>query len=428
MPRITKRLIDTLEPDPKRELSIMDTEVRGFGVRVKPTGAASYFVRYKMPDGSERRMVLGKVGVVTPDEARKLAREKLAAVAAGGDPSAERHETRAALSVGELCDLYLEAAKAGLVTTRFKRPKRASTVEIDIGRVERHIKPLIGKDRADTLSRAAVQRMADAIAQGKTAGTFQGKARGKAVVTGGAGTAARVVELLGGIWAWTEKRGLVAGQNPAHGVETMRGEAKDRVLSSDELRALGKVLDELEPAQPAAVAAVRLIAMTGLRREEACALRWEEIDEVGSCLRLATTKTGRSTRPIGKPVLDLLQALPRRHVQWVFPNQDGSGSADLKKQIANLFDAAGLTDARSHDLRRTFATKAADEGYGDATIGELLGHARRGVTARHYIRRPDAALIAAADRVARRIRSYMIDAATEVVPIPSRDMRSAGNA
>jgi hypothetical protein len=68
------------------------------------------------------------------------------------------------------------------------------------------------------------------------------KAHGKAVVTGGAGTAARVVELLGGIWSWAERRGLASGKNPAHGVETTRGDAADRVLNADELRALGKVL------------------------------------------------------------------------------------------------------------------------------------------------------------------------------------------
>ena len=73
----------------------------------------------------------------------------------------------------------------------------------------------------------------------------------------------------------------------------------------------------------------------------------------------------------------------------MFPSRDGDGSADLKKAIAELFDEAGLKDARSHDLRRTFASMAADEGYSDATVGELLGHSRRGVTARHYIRRPD---------------------------------------
>jgi Toprim domain/Phage integrase family len=145
-----------------------------------------------------------------------------------------------------------------------------------------------------------------------------------------------------------------------------------------------------------------LIALTGARREEICALRWCEVDEPAGCLRLETTKTGRSIRPIGRSALRVLSTLPRGPSEWVFPNRAGSGSADLKKQIAGLFDAAGLTDARSHDLRRTFGSLAADEGYGDATIAELLGHARRGVTARHYIRRPDAALLAATDRVAER--------------------------
>src|SRR5436190_15772289 len=120
--------------------------------------------------------------------------------------------------------------------------------------------------------------MADAIAKGKTAGTFKGKPRGRAVVTGGTGTAARVVELLGGIYSWAEKRDLVAGPNPAHGVETARGQAKDRVLSADELARLSTALDGGGTRSPMAAAALRLIALTGPRREEACALRWREID------------------------------------------------------------------------------------------------------------------------------------------------------
>jgi integrase len=94
-------------------------------------------------------------------------------------------------------------------------------------------------------------------------------------------------------------------------------------------------------------------------------------------------------------------------VEWVFPRADRRASAEFKKMFGALFDAAGLTDARSHDLRRTFGSIAADEGFGDATIAELLGHARRGVTARHYIRRPDSALIAAADKVAKRIAAAL---------------------
>jgi integrase len=250
--------------------------------------------------------------------------------------------------------------------------------------------------------------MADAIAEGKTAGIFAGKPRGKAVVTGGTGTAARVVELMGGIWSWAEKRGLVPDTSPIQGVEKARAEAKDRMLSDAELAQLGSALTEAQPAAPLAVAALRLIALTGLRREEACSLRWSEVDEVGHCLRLETTKAGRSTRPIGLAALNLLRSVPRVSDQWVFPSRDGTARADLKKALASLFERAHLTGVRSHDLRRTFASTAANEGYSDATIGELLGHARRGVTAKHYIRRPDAALIAAADRV-----SALIDAMLE---------------
>jgi integrase len=160
-------------------------------------------------------------------------------------------------------------------------------------------------------------------------------------------------------------------------------------------------------------------ALTGLRREEPCALRWSEIDFAGSCLRLEATKTGRSTRPIGSLARELLQSLPRLCDEWVFPNRSGTGRAELTAPIADLFDAAGLKDARSHDLRRTFGSIAADEDYGDATIAELLGHSRRGVTQRHYIRRPDSALIAAADRVSRRIAKALgaLDEAAEVVPL-----------
>jgi integrase len=416
MPKLAKRIIDALRPAPGGDLFVWDNELRGFGVRMKPSGTASFVVQYRTPQGRTRRLAFAKVGTITPHEARAKARRLLAEAQDGGDPSARRHETREALTVVQLCHEYLDAAGKGLVATRFKRPKRPSTVAIDAGRVMRHIAPLIGNRIAGELTRADVQRMADSIAAGRTAAVIKTGPRGKAVITGGPGTAARTVELLGGIWSWAEKRGIVNGANPARGVEKHRSEAKERVLSPEELTKLGTVLHEQEPLRPAAINTVRLIALTGLRHEEACGLRWSEIDATGSCLRLEATKTGRSLRPVGKPALDLLLSIPRAG-EWVFPNRSGNGSADLKKLIAGLFDMAGLADARSHDLRRTFASLAAECGYGDSTISELLGHARRGVTQRHYIRRPDDALVAAADRVAARIAAALDGKGAEIVPI-----------
>jgi integrase len=132
--------------------------------------------------------------------------------------------------------------------------------------------------------------MADKITQGGTAGVFKGKSRGKAVVTGGPGSAARVVGLLGGMFSWAEKRGLVHGPNPTKGTEIVRSGAKDRVLSHSELFALGQAGKAAEAKSPAAADAVRLIALTGMRREEAYGLRWSEVDAGAHCVRLEHTK------------------------------------------------------------------------------------------------------------------------------------------
>jgi integrase len=247
MPKLTKHFIDTLQPNPGGvDLFVWDNELRGFGLRMKPSGSAAYIVQYRTAQGKTRRFAFNKAGTIAPDEARTKAKRFLADVAEGADPSVQRNEAREALTVAELCDRYLEAAHAGLVMTRFHKPKRSSTVAIDEGRVSRHIVLLIRSLIARNLTRAAMQRMADAIAAGKTAGTFKTKTRGKVVVEGGAGTAARVVELLGGVWSWA-------------------------------------------------------IALTGARREEICALRWREIDWSSGCLRIETTKTGPPDRQGGAP-------------------------------------------------------------------------------------------------------------------------------
>ncbi|MBN9553283.1 MAG: site-specific integrase [Alphaproteobacteria bacterium] len=423
MPNLTKRIVDASAPA-EREYFVWCSGTPGFGLRVHPTGKKVFVVQVRV-GRQTRRMRIGPFGPFTVDQARTQAQEVIRKASLGTDPQREKREARAAITVGELCDAYMEAARAGLVLTRFRVQKRASTVAIDEGRVSRHIKPLIGSTLAQDLTRADVQRMVDQVTQGKTRGIHKTKRYGKAVVKGGGGTAARVASLLGGIYSWGEKRGLVSGLNPVRGVETARYAPRDRVCSTSELRALGKGLEENAAELPDAVAALHLIALTGLRREEAVGLRWSEVDIAGHCLRLSATKTGKSVRPVGSVVVTLLQGLKRTSDVWIFPNetaadatrkvQVGAGSADLKKKIASLFNLAGLNDARSHDLRRTFASAAADEGYSDATIAALLGHSQRNITARHYIRRPDEALIAAADRTSRRSQSDLDGDSAEIL-------------
>lgn len=414
--RLTAKSVAGLKPTAKRGV-IWDERLKGFGVRVSPAGRKT-FVAFARVGRAQRLVTIGKDDTYTVDQARERAETIIRQARDGIDPQAAKREARQAVTVAELCDAYMEAARAGQVVTRFKRPKSTATVAIDEGRISRHIKPLIGSIPAGKLTAAEVQRMSDAIGAGKTAGTFKGKPRGKAVVTGGPGTATRVVELLGGVWVWGRKRGYVTGASPTIDVDRVRGDAKDRVLSPDELRGLAGAAADDNPA----ARAVRLIALTGWRREEVVGLRWSEID--GHTVRLAGTKTGRSVRPIGQAALDALAACPR-YSEWVFPNGGGTGPAALKGAIAAIFDAAGLTDARSHDLRRTFASVAADLGYSDATIAELLGHARRGVTERLFVRRSDPVLIAAADAVSAKINALMTGSAgAKVIPLPQKSIAS----
>ena len=139
MPKITKRFVDGLKGGGAQERQAMDSALSGFGLRMKPSGAASYFIRYRTPDGRARRLVLGKVGTLTPDEARKLAGQKLAAVAKGADPSGERRAARQAMTVGELCEWYLKAAGRGEILGRRGERIKASTLARDRSRVETHV-------------------------------------------------------------------------------------------------------------------------------------------------------------------------------------------------------------------------------------------------------------------------------------------------
>lgn len=408
--KITIQTLKSLRPDPKEDVWLWDDALSRFAFRMKPSGAGYFCIVYRNRQRRQRQLLVGRHGVVTPEQARAHAKILLAEVDAGGDPAETKAQDREAITVRELCELYLDAARKGLVKTRFGKPKRTSTIAIDEGRISRHIIPLIGNKLTREIRRSDIQKLVDNITLGKTAVTVKTKPRGVARVTGGPGTAARVVELFGGIWSWAQKRDLVAGPSPVTGVEKEKSQPKDRILSTEELKRLGEILKQNEVTHPHAVAALRLILLTGMRRQEVVELMWDAVDCTNSCIRLQETKTGRSTRPVGGIVFQILDSLPQIN-SFVFPSRNSAHPskkvpdkpADLKKRIAYFFEEAGIPDARSHDGRRTFSSIADQLGYSDATIAELIGHMKRGVTQRHYVRRPDALLVKAADQVSNHI-------------------------
>src|SRR4029079_6385608 len=154
--------------DPSRDIFAWCSATPGFGARIYPSSRIVFIAQVRV-GRAQRRVKIGTCGPYTVEQARAQAEGIIRAAAEGRDPQREKTERREALTVSELCDEYLDTAKAGRVLTRFGHPKKASTLSIDFGRVERHIKPLIGRLIARELTTADVQRMMDAIAAGKTA-------------------------------------------------------------------------------------------------------------------------------------------------------------------------------------------------------------------------------------------------------------------
>jgi len=384
---ITIRVVDGLKPGQ----TAWDSIVSGFGVRCQRR-AKVYILKFSFR-GRQRWMTIGRHGSPwTPDKARIEARRLLGLVADGIDPAEDRDEIKNDFSVSELCDLYFAE---GVAT------KKASTIATDRGRIERHIKPLLGKKFCRDLVRTDVERMMQDIADGKTAIDERTGPRGRAVVKGGKGTATKSVTILGAIFAFAVRRGL-RPDNPAHGVKTFPSKNFERFLTPVELRSLGRALSEAEDegANPSATNAIRLLVMTGCRKSEILSLRWRDVDFERSCLRLPDSKTGARVIPLGVPALELLKELPRlKDNPYVLPGaREGGHFVGLSKVWGSIRKNAGFGDVRIHDLRHSFASVGALGGDSLFMIGKLLGHQQAGTTAR-YAHLADDPLKAAADRI-----------------------------
>jgi hypothetical protein len=184
--KLTKRVVEAAEPQ-SRDYVIWDDELPGFGLRVFVSGKRSYLIQYRST-GRSRRYTIGLHGVWTPELARKEARVQLGRVAQGGNPAEERQLDHKAITVKELCDFYLNDLKAGLILGKGGRPKKATTIVTDAGRIHRHIVPLIGTRRVKDLVKADVNKVLKDIMAGKTRVSVKTKKlRGKATVRGGVG-------------------------------------------------------------------------------------------------------------------------------------------------------------------------------------------------------------------------------------------------
>jgi integrase len=391
-----------------------DKKAVGFGIRRQRSEAVTFFLQYRTLAGRQRWMTIGQFGSPwTPESARKEAQRLLGEVANGNDPAADKHARKTAVTVSDLLDHYWADCEAGRVLVR-GRAKKPSTLASDKGRIEGHIRPLLGHLAVASVTRKDVENAMNAIAGGKTAkAPRKTKPRGKSVVRGGKGVATRTVGLIGAIFTYAVKERMRT-DNPAHGVDKFAENKRERRLSDDEYVHLGKAITAagVSGIWPPAVACAHFLALTGWRSGEALALKWTDIDAEGRTAVLADTKTGRSVRPLAAAALAVIET--QRGGALVFRPSRGktvmTGFGRFWDKIAAL--GALSADISPHVLRHSFASVAADIGYNDSTIAALLGHKGHTVTGR-YTHRADKVLVATADAVAQDVLRRM-----DMLPAP----------
>jgi len=322
--RIGLRQVRALQPGQ----TLWDSLLPGFGARRQQGEAIAYVLKYRTSEGRQRWFTIGQHGAPwTPESARRQARQLLGDVARKADPAAEKRAARKAQTVSELCDLYFADATAGRLMTRRRSPKKGSTLATDLGRIERHIKPLLGRRTVGAVGREDVEAFMHDIAAGKTASRTKTRPRGLARVRGGRGTATRTMGLLGAIFAYAVRHRMRT-DNPVHGVTRFADGKRQRRLSDDEYKALGDALRQAntENIWPAAIAAARFLALTGWRSGEALGLLWDEVDLARRTATLGDTKTGRSVRPLSHAACDVLHNVPRsRACSCRIESQDSQG-------------------------------------------------------------------------------------------------------
>jgi integrase len=399
--RITKRVVDAIKPDKDRTFVLCDKDLTGFRLRVRNTGRMTYEVRYYFGQ-RERLFVIGDHGIPwTADEARTKALWVLRQVEAGLDPQAAKRAGRAAETIKELIDRYLEEGPAE------KPEKRASSWATDRLNLRRHVEPRLGTSVARDLTPADLSRWQKDVSDGKTAAREKTRKHGLSIVRGGKGVAARSMRTLSAMLSWAVRQGLLS-ENPAKSVAKISDGHRNRFLSVEEATRLWSAIAALEASgglQADHAALFRLLALTGARRGEILGLRWSEVDFERSQLVLPADrhKAGAKGRgrviQLSREAVDVLAGLrvaaagtkPKPPLPLVFPDTTGKRPiVPPKRAWERVRAAADLPELRLHDLRHTFASLLIAEGVPLAIVGKALGHTKAATTERYAHLRDDA--------------------------------------
>ena len=359
---ISRRTVEALKTD--RDTTFWDRDLPGFGVRVRPSGRKVYVAQTRARGEKATRVTLGVHGVLTAEEARRRAALVIARIKAGEDPVPEPLAAKIAggPTVAEIAGRYLEEH----VAVRCK-PKTAESYRLVVGK---HIVPALGRRPALAVGHREVTELHHRLSAQPV-------------------TANRAVDFLSRIYNAAEDRGqLPEGSNPCRLVVKFRERPRERFLTDEEFRRLGRVLDEAESRKGVsayAVAAMRLLLLTGCRKGEILNLRWDRVDLEAGELRLEDSKTGPRTIVLAPEAVEVLSRIPRlADNPHVIPGKiRGRPMRNLNDPWDIVCERAGLADMRIHDVRHSYASRALALGESLPMIGRLLGHTQVETTARY---------------------------------------------
>ena len=347
--RLTQRRVDALRRR-KTVRDVRDRELKGYGVRILPSGAKRYFI-HSQHQGRRVWKILGDAEVVPEDEARASARSFLAALREGQDadgvePGGTPFENVAA----EVFD-------------RYGRRWKPRTLAVNRVYLRKQILPFFSGRAIGTITRRDVQAWFRSLHATPAA-------------------ANRSAPVLSVIMQQAEAWGhRPENSNPCRGIRRYRQAKSERFLSVEEYRQLGRVLDRHAANRPLHVAALRLLLLTGCRKGEVLSLEWSFYRE--SRLYLRDSKTGPRTVWLCAAARDVLDGLPRSS-RWVFPagqlRRPWIWLDEFWKQIRT---EAGLENVRLHDTRHSYASMALVGGETIRTVGRLLGHEKPSTTLKY---------------------------------------------
>ncbi len=349
--RLTRQSVDALAlPSGKPYQIVWDDTLTGFGVRVNPTNK-QWVVQYRT-GGKSRRETIGRVGTLSIEQARELARASLARAQLGHDPQAQKAEARARAKVTFLAvaERYLKHAQARLKARSYEEVER---------HLRKHWAPLADLP-VDRVDRALISSRLDEL-----------------VTSSGPTAANRARAALSALFSWAMATGLVLA-NPVVGTLRPAEEAsRDRVLTDAELSAIWLACREDDHGR-----IVRLLMLTGQRRDEVADMQWSELNlEQGLwTIPASRTKNGRLHEvPLSAAAIDILRSVPRREGrEYVFGEGAGgfSGWSKSKERLDQRIGRSGVKVGswRLHDLRRTAATRLAEMGILPHVIEALLNH------------------------------------------------------